>query len=201
MQILLKGGLFMEVLQNEIVRLEPINHSHIEGIFKAAADSMIWEHMSVELLTKESVIQYVQDGIKKREAKTDYVFVIIEQSTGQVVGATTYMDISLQHKRLEIGSTWLTPSVWRTNINTNCKYLLLKYGFEHFGMQRIQIKTGHENIRSQKAIERIGAVKEGILRNHMVRKEGIIRHTVMYSIIVEEWNEVKERFEKVLLKL
>lgn len=195
-----KGVIFLEILQNEIVRLEPIDHSHIDGIFKAAAYPVIWEHMSVELLTIESVIHYVEDGIKKREAKTDYVFVIIEQSTGQLVGATTYMDLSLQHKRLEIGSTWLTPRVWRTNINTNCKYLLLKYGFEQLGMQRIQIKTGHENIRSQKAIERLGAVKEGILRNHMIRKEGIIRHTVMYSIISDEWDNVQERFEKVLLK-
>lgn len=190
----------MENLENNIVRLELINSSHIGGISKAAADPLIWEHMSVELLTKENVIQYVHDGIKKREDQTDYVFVIIEQSTQQIVGATSYMDISLPHKRLEIGSTWLAPRVWRSNINTNCKYLLLKYGFEKLGMQRIQIKTGHENIRSQKAIERIGAVKEGILRNHMIRKEGTIRHTVMFSIISDEWQSVKERFEHVLLK-
>lgn len=191
----------MEILENEIVKLEPINLSHIEGIIKAASDPVIWEHMSVELLNRESVIQYVQDGVKKREAKTDYVFVIIDQSTREIVGATSYMDISLQHKRLEIGSTWLSPKVWRTTINTNCKYLLLKYGFEQLGLQRIQIKTGHENIRSQKAIERIGATKEGILRNHMIRKEGTIRHTVMYSIISEEWDQIKERFENVLLKV
>ncbi len=189
----------MEILQNEIVKLEPINLSHIEGIFTAASDPSIWEHMSIELLSKENVMKYVQDGIKKREAQTDYVFVIIDQSTGQIVGATSYMDISLEHKRLEIGSTWLNPNVWRTNINTNCKYLLLKYGFEQLEMQRIQIKTGHENIRSQKAIERIGAVKEGVLRNHMIRKEGTIRHTVMYSIVDDEWKRIKDRFEKVLL--
>lgn len=190
----------MRILQNEIVKLEPVNSSHIEGISIAASDSRIWGHMSVELLSKENVIKYVENAIKKREAQTDYVYVIIEQSSQQIVGATSYMDISMQHKRLEIGSTWLNPKVWRTNINTNCKYLLLQYGFEELGMQRIQIKTGHENTRSQKAIERIGAVKEGILRNHMIRKEGIIRHTVMYSIIVQEWNSIKERFENTLLK-
>ncbi|CAM5214394.1 RimJ/RimL family protein N-acetyltransferase OS=Ureibacillus acetophenoni OX=614649 GN=SAMN05877842_10969 PE=4 SV=1 [Ureibacillus acetophenoni] len=189
----------MEILQNEVVKLVPIDSSHIEGIFKAAADPRIWEHMSVELLRMENVIKYVEDGIKKREAQTDFVFVIIDQSTGEIVGATSYMDISFQHKRLEIGSTWLNPSVWRTKINTNCKYLLLKYGFEQLRVNRIQIKTGHENIRSQKAIERIGAVKEGILRNHMIRKEGTIRHTVMYSITKEEWNQIKKRFEEILL--
>lgn len=190
----------MEILQNDIVKLEPINPSHMDGILSAASDPRIWEHMPVELLSKESVMKYVVDGIKKREAETDFVFVIIDQSSQQIVGATSYMDISFQHKRLEIGFTWLNPNVWRTNINTNCKYLLLQYGFEQLGMQRIQIKTGHENVRSQKAIERLGAVKEGILRNHMIRKEGTIRHTVMYSIIQEEWNSVKERFEQQLLK-
>lgn len=189
----------METIQNEVVQLVPMDKCHIEGIYIAAQDPRIWEHMSVELLSRENVVEYVKDAMKKREMKTDFPFVIIHRKTNEIVGATWYMDISMQHKRLEIGSTWLNPKVWRTNINTNCKYLLLQYGFEKLEMQRIQIKTGHENIRSQKAIERIGAVKEGILRNHMMKKEGTIRHTVMYSITKEEWETVKKRFECELL--
>lgn len=115
------------------------------------------------------------------------------------VGCTSFLDISPMHKRLEIGATWLNPALWRSPINTNCKFLLLTHCFEQLKLNRVQLKTGHENKRSQKVIERIGAVKEGILRNHMIRKEGIIRHAVMYSIIKEEWFTVKERFLKHLL--
>ncbi len=95
----------------------------------------------------------------------------------------------------------LTPAYWRTAINTNCKYLLLRYCFEHLHLQRVQIKTDHDNIRSQKAIERIGATKEGILRNHMIRKDGTTRHTVMYSITMEEWPQVKKHIESLLVQL
>ncbi len=189
----------MQALENNIVRLEPIDLSHVDGILSAAQDNRIWEHMSVELIHRQDVVKYITEAIKKREAKTDFPFVIIHKPTNEIVGASWYMDISEQHKRLEIGSTWLHPKAWRTVINTNCKLLLLEYGFESLGMQRIQIKTGHENIQSQRAIERIGAVKEGVLRNHMIRKEGTVRHTVMYSITHEEWPLVKERIRTLLL--
>ncbi|ATP39960.1 GNAT family N-acetyltransferase [Solibacillus sp. R5-41] len=189
----------MKALQNNIVKLEPINTEHIDGILNAARFPEIWEHMSVTLLDRESVVHYVEDAIHKRDAKTDYPFVIVDAQTNEIIGSTSYMDISMAHKRLEIGSTWLTPANWRSNINTNCKFLLLQYGFEELRFNRIQIKTGHENVRSQKAIERLGAVKEGILRNHMIQKEGTIRHTVMYSITSEEWPEMKKRFMEEFL--
>ncbi|MBT2689411.1 GNAT family N-acetyltransferase [Bacillus sp. ISL-47] len=172
---------------------------HIEGIYEASQDKRIWEHMSVDLTDKRRVIQYVEDAIQKREQGTDFAYVIVNKNTGKIIGATWFLDISNQHKRLEIGSTWVNPIYWRSNINTNCKYLLLKYCFEELSLNRVQIKTGHKNIRSQKAIERIGAVKEGILRNHMIRKEGTIRHTVLYSVIKEEWDKVKRQFEERLL--
>lgn len=190
----------MKPLQNDVVKLFPMERAHIDGILQAAQDERIWTHMSIELLTRESVERYVEDAVKKREAGTDFAFTIVDAVAERVIGATWYLDISLAHKRLEIGSTWLNPTYWRTNVNTNCKLLLLQYGFEELDLQRIQIKTGHENIRSQKAIERLGAVKEGVLRNHMIRKEGTIRHTVMYSITNEEWPEIKNRFETLLMK-
>lgn len=189
----------MQKLSNEIVELVPINESHIVGLFEAAQYPEIWTHMSIELKTHEDVKKYVIDGMEKAKKGTDFPFVIFEKSTNRIVGSTSYMDISTVHKRLEIGSTWLTPSVWRSAVNTNCKFLLLQYGFEQLDLHRIQIKTGHENIQSQKAIERLGAVKEGVLRNHMIRKEGNIRHTVMYSITNEEWPLIKERFLNELL--
>lgn len=189
----------MKTIENNVVALVPMNREHIEGIFEAAQDSRIWEHMSVDLTTKENVIAYVEDALNKQANGTDFAFVIIDQVTRKIIGCTWFLDIAMSHKRLEIGATWITPSHWRTSVNTNCKYLLLQYCFEELQLNRVQIKTGHENVRSQKAIERIGATKEGVLRNHMIRKEGTIRHTVMYSIIQEEWPQIKQHFEESLL--
>ncbi len=189
----------MKVLENQVVRLIPIARDHVDGIFEAAQDQRIWEHMAVHLKTREDAITYVEDALKKRNEGNESALVIYSQADQKIIGATWFLDIAPEHKRTEIGSTWLNPDYWRTSINTNCKFLLLTYCFEDWGLNRVQIKTGHQNIRSQKAIERIGAKKEGILRNHMIRKEGDIRHTVMYSIIREEWPDVKKHFIENLL--
>src|SRR5690606_15193058 len=138
-------------------------------------------------------------AVKERDKGISYMFAVIDKKTDTIVGCTSFLDISFPHKRLEIGATWYNPTVWRSAINTNCKFLLFQYCFEVLKLNRIQIKTGHENYRSQKAIERIGAVKEGVLRNHMIRKEGIIRHTVMYSVILEDWEKLKAMFMDRLL--
>lgn len=187
------------VLENDVVLLKPIEFTDMEGIAEAAKDERIWEHMQVNLVTSEAVEQYIQNAVAARNNQTSYVFVIIDKKTNQIVGCTSFLDISLEHKRLEIGGTWLTPSVWCTSINTHCKYLLLSYCFEQLKLNRVQLKTAHTNKRSQTAIERIGAMKEGVLRNHMIRPNGTIRHTVMYSITQEEWPAVKNRFIQELL--
>ena len=137
--------------------------------------------------------------MKIKEAGMEYPFVILDAQTNQIVGATKLMDISESHQRGEIGFTWLTPKYWRTHINTSCKFLLLQYCFEQLGWQRVQIKTDHENKQSQKAIERIGATFEGILRNHMIRKDGTTRHTYMYSIISEVWPDVQAHLIKLMV--
>ena len=188
------------ILENEIVKLRPVQIDDVEAITAAANDERIWEHMSVTLLSKEAVQNYIENAIKEREKGISYMFAVIDKKTDAIVGCTSFLDISFPHKRLEIGSTWYNPSVWRSAINTNCKFLLFRYCFEELQLNRVQIKTGHENYRSQKAIERIGAVKEGVLRNHMIRKEGIIRHTVMYSVILEDWTQLKAKFIDHLLK-
>jgi N-acetyltransferase len=187
-------------IENEIVRLIPIEMEHVEGIYKAANDERIWKHMSVDLTNRNAVVVYVEDAVKRRQDGTDEAFVIVFQETGEIIGATWFLDISLPHKRLEIGSTWIHPDYWRSNINTNCKYLLLQHGFEARSLQRIQIKTSHQNVRSQAAIERIGATKEGVLRNHMIQRDGSVRHTVLYSIVFEEWSTIKKHFEDNLLQ-
>lgn len=188
------------LLENDVVQLRSIKRRDVEGIIEAAYDPKIWVHMSETLLTHEAVLQYVEKALKEHESDQSYKLVVISKKTGQIIGSTTLFDISLQHKRLEIGYTWINPAYWRTNINTNCKYLLLTYCFEELGLHRVQIKTDHENIRSQKAIERLGATKEGTLRNHMIRKDETVRHTVMYSIIQEDWSGLKKHFEIELMR-
>lgn len=186
-------------LTNEIIELRPIQTNDVESIFKASQYKEIWEHMSDCLLTKEAVCKYVRKAIEEREAGVSYKFVVVHKELNTIIGSTSFLDIADTHKRLEIGATWLQPQFWRTNVNTMCKYLLLQYCFEQMQLNRVQIKTGHENLRSQKAIERLGATKEGYLRNHMIQPSGKIRHTVMYSITKEDWPTIKQKFSNHLL--
>jgi len=188
-------------LENEVVKLKPLELSDLPGILETGSYPEIWSHMSTTIEKKEDVNKFVENAFKAKNEKTEFPFVIVDKQSGDIIGSTRFMDIDDKHQRLEIGYTWLTPAYWRTAINTNCKYLLLRYSFEHLHLQRVQIKTDHENIRSQQAIERIGATKEGILRNHMIRKDGTTRHTVMYSITIEEWPQVKKHLESLLVQL
>jgi RimJ/RimL family protein N-acetyltransferase len=192
----------MENIQliGDIVLLRPMTKDDVEGIYASCQDERIWTHMVQTLQTKEDVQAYVEQALVNRGAGTAYPFVIVLRATNEIVGSTRFFDISTAHKSLELGHTWLHPSFWRTTVNTECKYLLLAYCFEQLQYQRVQIKTGHENIQSQKAIERIGAKKEGILRNHMIRQNGEVRHTVMYSFVQEEWLEVKQHIVGLIEK-
>ncbi|WP_342442294.1 GNAT family protein [Lysinibacillus sp. FSL K6-0075] len=187
-------------LENKVVKLKPLELSDLPEILETGRYPEIWSHMSTTIEKKEDVNNFVENALRAKDEKTEFPFVIVDKQSGDIIGSTRFMDIDDKHQRLEIGYTWLTPAYWRTAINTNCKYLLLQHCFEHFHLQRVQIKTDHDNIRSQKAIERIGATKEGILRNHMIRKDGTTRHTVMYSITIEEWPQVKKHLEKLLVQ-
>ncbi|SOC05215.1 RimJ/RimL family protein N-acetyltransferase [Ureibacillus xyleni] len=186
------------LLENSIVKIRPLQIEDVDAIYEVAKYPEIWTHMSINVDCKEDALKYVESALKIKETGTEIPLVIIDVKTNTIIGSTKLMDIDQKHKRGEIGFTWLTPSYWRTSINTNCKYLLLSYCFEVLGWHRVQIKTDHENIRSQKAIERIGAKKEGILRNHMIRKDGTIRHTVMFSITNDEWPQTKSYMEQLL---
>ncbi|MEW5720283.1 MAG: GNAT family protein, partial [Chloroflexota bacterium] len=132
------------------------------------------------------------------EQGTSVAFVIVRRSDERAVGMTAYLDIHAKDRWLEIGGTWLTPDAQRTAINAECKYLLLRHAFETLGCVRVQLKTDARNVRSQRAIERLGAVKEGVLRKHMLTRGGYQRDTVMYSIVDTEWRAVKARLEEFL---
>lgn len=181
------------------VRLEPIAEHHVAALVRHAADPEIWTHFggakldSVEVLRAR--IEAQQDERERGQAIT---FAIVPLATGEATGTTTYFDVSVPDRRLEIGSTWLGRSVWRTAVNTECKRLLLGHAFETLGCLRVQLKTDILNVRSQTAIARLGAVREGVLRAHMRRRDGTQRDTVMYSIIAEEWPTVRGRLERML---
>lgn len=185
-------------LENEVVLLKPLEKQDVAGILAAGSYPEIWSHMSITIKNEKDVHNFVDKALHGETLNKEFPFVIVDKKSGEIIGSTRFMDIDVQHQRLEIGFTWLTPAYWRTTVNTNCKYLLLSYCFEVLGLQRVQIKTDHANTRSQKAIERIGAVKEGILRNHMIRKDGTARHTVMYSVIKEDWQEMKAHLAQLL---
>ncbi|MEK5330335.1 GNAT family N-acetyltransferase [Lysinibacillus sp. FSL W8-0992] len=185
-------------LENEVVLLRPLVKEDVQGLLTAGSYPEIWSYLSTTIEDETGVHNFVEKALSSKMQMEEFPFVIVDKRSGQIIGSTRYMDIDSKHKRLEIGNTWITPAFWQTAVNTNCKYLLLSYCFEVIGLQRVQIKTDHENTRSQKAIERIGATKEGVLRNHMLRKDGSTRHTVMYSITIEEWPEVKARIEQLL---
>jgi N-acetyltransferase len=146
--------------------------------------------MATTVRSREEMEQMIASAIQKREQGTDYTFVVINQEN-RIIGSTRYLDISQEHNSLEIGSTWYHPDVWRTRVNTECKYLLLRHAFETWNLRRVQIKTDSRNIRSQTAIERIGAVKEGTLRKDRKIAGGYVRDTVFYSILQDEWETVK----------
>lgn len=178
-------------LENDLVLVRPIKMEDAKALAEVATDERIWEHIAYTLSTNEDVEKYVAEQVALTEKGERLVFVIIDKITNKIIGSTSIYEISIQHARCEIGSTWLTPTYWRTSVNTNCKYLILSYIFEELELERAQLKTDNFNVRSQKAIEGIGATFEGRLRSHMRRKDGSMRDTMMYSIIREEWPKVK----------
>jgi N-acetyltransferase len=183
-------------LPGRFVRLEPLQMKHASDLFAAAQDPAIWTYMSSHLNGSLPAIEsWISAALQEQAAGMVLPFAIIDLSSGYAVGSTRYMSISIRDRGLEIGWTWLAPLVQRTGVNTECKYLLLRHAFETLGAIRVQLKTHHDNLQSQRAVERIGATREGVLRNHMIMPDGSYRHSVYYSIIDSEWPRVKGRLE------
>ncbi len=186
-------------LTGKIIRLEPLSEAHLAGLSRVAFEPEIWQYMLYgDITTKSDLLGWIRLMLDRQSRGTDLPFVVILQSNSEPVGCTRYMNIVTNDRNLEIGGTWYGKAYWRTGVNTEAKYLLLQHAFEILGAIRVQLKTDLINERSQRAIERLGAVKEGVLRNHMVLRDGRVRHSVIYSIIDEEWPAVKERLENYL---
>ena len=189
------------VLTGNHVRLEPMTDEHVAGLAEIGVGQPFWDFMLYgNINTVDDMRNWVQDILARGEKGTDLPFAAVHLGSGRVAGATRYLNIMPQERGLEIGGTWYGPEFQRTVVNTECKYLLLRHAFETLGCIRVQLKTDLRNERSQRAIERIGAVKEGVLRNHMILPDGRIRHSVFYSVIDTEWPEVKKRLEEMLAR-
>ena len=189
------------VLTGRHVRLEPLSESHVKGLTEIGAGQDFWDFMLYgRMETKEDMRDWVLDIMSRAEKGTDSPFAVIHLASGKVAGATRYLNIMPKDRGLEIGGTWYGTEYQRTPVNTECKYLLLTHAFEKLGCIRVQLKTDLRNERSQKALERIGAKKEGIFRNHMILPGGKYRDSVFYSILDSEWSEVKKQLEGMMAR-
>ena len=187
------------VLTGDHVRLEPLTEGHIPALAEIGSGQPFWDFMLYgNISTVDDMRNWVQDILARAARGADLPFAAVHLASGRVAGATRYLNIVPQDRGLEIGGTWYGPEFQRTVVNTECKYLLLGHAFEKLNCIRVQLKTDQRNERSQKAIERIGAVKEGVLRNHMILPDGRYRHSVIYSILDTEWPEVKKRLEVMM---
>jgi RimJ/RimL family protein N-acetyltransferase len=181
------------------VRLEPLTEAHIPGLAQIGAGQAFWDFMLYgDIRTETDMANWVRDILGRAAKGTDLPFTVIHLASGRVAGATRYLNIMPRDRGLEVGGTWYGLEFQRTPVNTECKYLLLQHAFETLGCIRVQFKTDLRNERSQRAIERLGAVKEGVLRNHMILSDDRIRHSVFYSILDTEWAGVKRGLEEKL---
>jgi RimJ/RimL family protein N-acetyltransferase len=185
-------------LEGRHVRLEPLAMGHLDALCEVGLDPELWALIPVRAHTREEMREYVETALQMRDAKSALPFATIDQTSGHVVGSTRFMNIDVANRHVEIGSTWIAKPWQRTAINTEAKFLMLRYAFETLGCLRVELKTDFLNERSRRAILRIGAKQEGIFRNHIICWNGRIRNTVWFSVIDSEWLEVKARLEERL---
>ena len=180
----------LPTLSSNGITLKPLMLSHATDLMEACQDGELWNINETSVPEPDKVIDYINtaDSMPNRQA-----FVVIDESNGKAIGTTSFHDILLTSKRLEIGYTWYAKSYWRTHVNTTCKLMLLTYIFETLKYQTVGWRTDIDNHRSQQAIERLGAKKDGVIRGNRVRRDGIISDTVMYSVVSSEWPQIKPK--------
>ena len=180
------------VLEGKHVRLEPINESHIDGLCQAILDGELWKLFVTIVPHPDDIEQFLNDAIKAQEMGDGLTFATIERSTGKIAGSTRFMKAELRYKRVEIGFTFLGQTWQKSPINTEAKFLMFSHAFDTLGLNRVELITDYLNTSSRRAVLRLGAKEEGILRNHMVMPDGRVRDSVLYSIIKNEWPGIKQ---------
>jgi len=174
------------------VRLEPLTEEHREGLRRAADDDRIWEHMTL-LARGPGFETWFESAVSQAAAKKRVPFAVRLMATGELIGSTSYLDPTPEHLRVEIGATWYRPDHWATTVNAECKFLLLSQAFDALQLNRVSLVTDLRNLRSQAAIAKLGATREGVLRAHMVTRDGRVRDSVIFSITRAEWHATKAR--------
>ena len=180
-------------LSSSRVRLELLDHRHESDLIEAVKDGELWRLWYTTIPAPDKMAAEIDRRLRLHAAGSMLPFAVIDVAAGKAVGMTTFMNADAVNKRVEIGATWYRRSVQRTDLNTQCKLMLLTHAFEDQGALRVQFTTDGRNLRAQQAIEGLGAVKEGVLRKHRTTHDGSVRDSVIYSILDDEWPAVKER--------
>ena len=187
-------------LEGSFVRLDPVRREHAELFWEVSKADLedIFRWIPYSMKTREDFESLIDKAFAEQERGESIVFATVERASGQVVGSTRFMNIDRANRRVEIGSTWIAPAWQRTAVNTEAKYLMLRHAFEVWGCVRVELKTDALNQKSRSAILRIGAKEEGTLRRHVITWTGRIRDSVYFSILDDEWPEVKATLEEKL---
>lgn len=183
------------VLEGARVRLEPLAPAHLPALVEVGLDAELWRWTVARVRTPDEMRSYVEAALEEQRQGRALPFATVERGSGRVVGSTRFGNIDRANRRVEIGWSWIAPPWQRTAVNTEAKYLMLRYAFERLGCIRVELKTDALNEHSRAAIRRLGAVEEGILRRHTITADGRVRDTVYYGILDSEWPEVRERLE------
>ncbi len=192
---------YLPVLDGPSLRLEPMREEHVDALCAVGLDPGIWRLMPAAVRSRNEMARWVQAALAARAARTAIPFVTVLKAGaggGTVVGSTRFLNIDTHHRRVEIGATWIGAPWQRTRVNTEAKYLMLRHAFEALACIRVEFKTDSLNEGSRRALARIGAVAEGVHRNHVITEEGRIRHSAWFSITAEEWPGVRRRLEGFL---
>ena len=185
------------ILETERARLEPLGRHHYEDLKAIAlSNSDIWKFTLANIIDENSFAVYFNTALKEKEEKRSYPFAMFDKKENRYAGCTRYANISFRDKRLEIGWTWIDPLLQGSGLNKHNKYLMLNFAFEELGLNRVELKTAGTNLKSQRAMEKIGAIREGVLRKHSINDAGITRDTVYYSFINDDWPAIKENIFK-----
>lgn len=183
------------VLEGEFVRLEPLTLGHLGGLCEVGLDEELWRWTAADIKTREDLEKYVRVALDEQKRGISLPFATVEKSSKKIVGSTRFGNIDVKNRRVEIGWTWIGKNWQRTFVNTEAKFLMLRHAFEVWKCIRVELKTDVLNEKSRTAIKRIGAKEEGILRKHLIADSGRVRDTVYYSLLEDEWQDVKMNLE------
>jgi RimJ/RimL family protein N-acetyltransferase len=189
-----------KILEGHGIRLEPLTTDHHDGLRAAVMDGALWDLWFTSAPEPEQVGVYIDRALEGQQSGHMLPWAVRELATGTIAGTTRYHDIVRDIDRVEIGYTWYAKQWQRTHVNTTCKLLLFQYAFEDLGCRVVGLRTDNFNFASQRAIEALGAKKDGVLRHHQARRDGTARDSVMYSVLAHEWPDVKRHLELRLLR-